>query len=140
MIQADLSRGKERLQKIMGAAFSAYFTPPWNRCSAVALKVLEDLDFRGLSRSRDSQPHSHTLEDMVINVDLHTRKEPDSRGCLAGLAAEFENSARSGSIGIMLHHQRMNEQAFILLDKLLDYIVLHPVLKPGTFKDSSPSR
>ncbi len=138
-IRADLSRGKERLQNIMGAAFSAYFTPPWNRCCPEALKALKDLDFRGLSRSRDSQPQSRTLQEMMINVDLHTRKEPDSAGCLAGLAAEIEQAARSGSIGIMLHHQRMNEQAFVLLDELLDMVVLQPLVKPVTFKDLFPS-
>lgn len=132
-IRADLSRGRKRLNAIMGRTFSAYFTPPWNRCSPAALEALADLDFHGLSRSRGSRPESQVLPDIAVNVDLHTRKEADSPSCLAALADEIEQAAGTGTIGFMLHHQRMNKEAFELLATLLDLVVQHPRLTPVTF-------
>jgi len=133
-IHADVSRGKERLIDIMGSTFSPYFTPPWNRCSPATIRVLEELGFHGISRSVGNQPSSPALPDAAINVDLHTRKERDSMGCLLGLTNEMTQAAGSGRIGIMLHHQCMNEQAFSLLDYLLEIIAHHRILAPVTFK------
>ena len=138
-ICADVSRGKERLQDIMGPAFSPYFTPPWNRCSPSTINILKDLGFQALSGSRTSEPKPDSLQNIAVNVDLHTRKEPDSLSCLSGLTDEIEQAARSGCIGIMLHHQRMNEQAFTLLDNLLEIISRQPLLGPVTFKEFSLS-
>jgi peptidoglycan/xylan/chitin deacetylase (PgdA/CDA1 family) len=133
-IRADVSRVKERLSDIMGPAFSPYFTPPWNRCSPATIRVLEELGFHGISRSVGNKPPSPSLPDAAINVDLHTRKERNSMSCLLGLAAEMTEGAGSGRIGMMLHHQRMNEQAFSLLDYLLDFIAHQRNLSLVTFK------
>ncbi len=83
---------------------------------------------------QSNMTNSPSLPDAAINVDLHTRKERDSMSCLAGLAAEMAAGAYSGRIGMMLHHQRMNEQAFTLLDYLLDFIAHQRNLSPVTFK------
>ncbi len=140
-IRGDLMRGKTRLSAIMGSDFQPFFTPPWNRCSETALALLKELGFQALSTSAARGPGSApapqhgAMDDYCINVDLHTRKETDPAACLSGLAGEFGQAAAAGHIGIMIHHQRMNEAAFAVLDGLLSYITQTPLLKAITFND-----
>lgn len=140
-IKADLLRGKERLARIIGPLFTPIFTPPWNRCSKTTLKELAHLGFTGISRSHPAQPKAPALQELDINIDLHTRKETDAQQCLSGLADEFETAARSGRIGVMIHHQRMNDAAFELLEGLLALVNRSSALLPVHFKnlsDTSP--
>ena len=133
-VRYDIERGRDRLAHLMGRSFSPYFTPPWNRCSQTALETTEELGFLAVSRSRGAHPDSLTLPDFFINVDLHTRKEPDPQTSLQALGREFELAVRSGRLGIMLHHQRMNRSAFTFLSDLLTLITNHPHLEPVTFR------
>jgi len=135
-IENDIIRGKERLQAIIGTDVSPVFTPPWNRCSRQTLQILEDTGFKAVSRSSGSTDKSAPmLADFQVNVDLHTRKEPDYDSCLSGLCTELETAVGSGRIGIMIHHQRMNENAHFVLDSLLACIVKNDLLQPVDFDD-----
>ena len=51
------------------------------------------------------------------------------------LLAELEENISSGQCGIMIHHQRMNEKAFELLDMLLAVINASPQLSPVLFSE-----
>jgi hypothetical protein len=132
-LRSDLRRGRQRLETIMGAEFSPFFTPPWNRCSSAVLDLLLQLGFHGVSRSGGEQKTPAPLPDCFINVDLHTRKEPDPASSLDNLCSEFERAIRCGHLGIMLHHQRMNDGAFAVLDGLLAVIAAEPRLQPVDF-------
>lgn len=140
-IRRDLTRGKERLSAIIGGDLQPVFTPPWNRCSEATLALLKELGFQGVSTSAGRGPGSapaanrNALADYSINVDLHTRRETDPAACLNGLLGEFRQAATAGRIGIMLHHQRMNEAAFAMLDGLLGYMTRTPRLRAVTFVD-----
>jgi peptidoglycan/xylan/chitin deacetylase (PgdA/CDA1 family) len=142
-IRSDLTRGKARLSSIIGADLQPFFTPPWNRCSEKTLALLKELQFKAVSTSTGRGPWSTpaskraTLDDYRINVDLHTRKETDPVACLNGLVDEFSQAASLGHIGIMIHHQRMNEAAFAMLDGLLRYITRTPRLRALTFNGFS---
>lgn len=116
--KTDLAKGRLRLEAIMGEAFSPVFTPPWNRFDAQTGDALVELGYRAVSRSVGEMkkvPLSAELPDIAINVDLHTRSEVDPVAGLDALMAEFEQAARTGRIGVMLHHQRMNSAAFAFL-------------------------
>jgi len=120
-IEHDLRRGRDRLAALMGKAFYPGFTPPWNRCSEATLASLKAAGYRALSRSRGAFPPApEGLVDVQVNVDLHTRKERTSRQSWEGLFGELTLSIQSGFCGIMIHHQRMNENAFVFLDLLLE--------------------
>ncbi len=133
-IERDLDKGKERLETVLGPDFSPFFTPPWNRCSDTTIEKLKKLGFSAISRSRGEQNEPKLLPDMYINVDLHTRKESISSDSLDGLCRELKQAIREKYIGIMIHHQRMNDNAFILLDRLLGVITAHQQIKPYNFK------
>lgn len=135
-VKWDLANGKQRLQEILGDEFLPFFTPPWNRCSVETLESLAELGFTGISRSSDAAPPcSDSLPDIHINVDLHTRKESTTPEAAIRLKKEMEQAIHSGRVGIMLHHQRMNQHAFHFLESLLLQLKKQPQFKFVTFQD-----
>jgi len=134
-VKHDLLRGKTRLEEVVGASFSPFFTPPWNRCSQYTLEMLAPLGFHGISRSRGEQRQPAPLPDIFINVDLHTRRESDPAASLDALCGEIDTAAGDGHIGVMLHHQRMNDRALAVLDGFLETITAEPRLLPAGFHD-----
>jgi hypothetical protein len=120
-IEHDLVRGRERLMSLIGGTFFPAFTPPWNRCSKTALTVLKATGCKAISRSQGASPPAPTgMPDFQVNVDLHTRKEQTAALGWKNLYAELATSIGDGFCGIMIHHQRMNENALAFLDGLLE--------------------
>jgi peptidoglycan/xylan/chitin deacetylase (PgdA/CDA1 family) len=133
---ADLRKGKERLSTILGANFSPFFTPPWNRCSQDTLEGLHKLAFHAVSRSANAKPMPPAnLLDIQINIDLHTRKEAHPEKCFKDLLTEITEGIIYETGGIMIHHQRMNQAAFDFLDLLLHTIHTEPKLHPVLFQE-----
>jgi len=135
-IKENLQQGQKRLIKIIGEEFQPFFTPPWNRCSSTTIESLVELKFSALSRSRGAEPETVTeLPDFQVGVDLHTRKEASPQLSFNNLLNELEEAIGSGQCGIMIHHQRMNDNAFELLSLLLEIIKNSPRLSPILFED-----
>ncbi|MGI9537763.1 MAG: DUF2334 domain-containing protein, partial [Desulfocapsaceae bacterium] len=134
-ISNDLSRGKDRLLRIVGSDYSPFFTPPWNRCSEETLAILAELGFSGVSRSRGEQGENGSLKDFFINVDLHTRKETDGGSALEGLCDELRLAVEQHYVSVMIHHQLMNDSAFELLELLLTLVAGNSKFRACTFND-----
>ena len=133
-IKNDILKGRDRLKALLGPSFAPFFTPPWNRCSDETLNQLAQAGFQAISTDQSRDRHRVSpLPDLAVNVDLHTRREPDAESCLQGLASELESAARMGAIGVMIHHQRMNSSSFTLLEGLFKIIVRTPELIPVNF-------
>jgi len=132
----NLKKGKQRLERILADEFQPIFTPPWNRCSDTTINALVELGFTALSRSRGAHPETvPELPDFQVGVDLHTRKETSPDLGFEDLLLELEENISSGQCGIMIHHQRMNNRAFELLDLLLAIINNSPQLTPVLFSE-----
>jgi hypothetical protein len=120
----------------MGENLTPVFTPPWNRCSLETLTLLKKMGFKGISRSRGSLPlPPQGLKDLPVHVDLHTRKERHAKQGWQTLLTEFSNGMKSDACGIMIHHMRMNHQAFILLEYLLELFAGYKQISVLTFND-----
>ncbi len=122
---ADIMKGRARLESLMGDDFQPLFTPPWNRFDFETGKALKELGFKAVSRSEGELKKvalPDALPDIFINVDLHTRGEIDPAQGWDALMEEFGAAARSGRIGVMIHHQRMNDEAFDFLDACLSMV------------------
>lgn len=118
-VMKDLKRGKERLKTILGKQFIPIFTPPWNRCSEGCMRILNNLGYKGISRFDNAKPAAPDgLKDISVNVDLHTLKAPDPASEWTLLMRQLEGAVGSGWCGIMIHHQRMNDNAFLFLEWL----------------------
>lgn len=137
-LKNDLIKGKTRLQTLLGDDFSSFFTPPWNRCSSSTLTLLQELHFKGVSRSKGASPVSSVhLPDLQVNVDLHTRKESESKQSLQSLLQEITVAISTGNIGVMLHHQRMNDNALHFLDVFLQVLLEFKELRSVHFNEMS---
>jgi hypothetical protein len=100
-----MAGGKNCLEQLMGDRFYPVFTPPWNRCSSGTLKLLKELGYAAVSRSRGSKTSSpRGLPDYYVNVDLHTGKEKSSAAAWEKLFAGLQQAIASNYCGIMIHH------------------------------------
>jgi hypothetical protein len=134
-LRFDISRGRARLESILGRHFYPVFTPPWNRCGGDALRILTELGFAAVSRSRGAQPPAPAgLPEVAVDVDLHTRRDADPGAGWRSLLAEIAATVAGGG-GIMLHHQRMNDRAFGFLDLLLAVLASRPAIELVNFRD-----
>ena len=134
--KADIAKGRTRLESIMGNDFHPFFTPPWNRFDTETGEALAELGFKAVSRSDGETkkvPLPDTLPDVFINVDLHTRIETNPAESWNALWNEVETAVKTGRVGVMLHHQRMNEAAFEFLDTCLVVAANHLVLRKNSF-------
>ncbi|MCI0387507.1 MAG: hypothetical protein MOB07_01880 [Acidobacteria bacterium] len=133
---ADIASGKEVLEGAFGSAFSAVFTPPWNRCTTETFLALDQLEFQGLSKIRDRMPVTgYRFREISVTLDLYrwkssvVMKTPEEFvGELISQMSELE------TIGIMLHHKVMDEAAFELLSLLLKEMDRSPVISFHTFQ------
>lgn len=122
-LKKDLLRGNDRMESILGNDYFRAFTPPWNRCGNSCLELLKENGYHAISRSNGAQPPApHGLIDVQVNVDLHTIKTPDPSQGWQTLFNTLEESIVTGSCGIMIHHQRMNDNAFTFLKLFLKRI------------------
>lgn len=132
----DLQRGREKLSEILGTAFDPIFTPPWNRMSLMALETIRGLGYRAVSRFYGAKPPIiEGLPDLFMDVDLHTRKEPDGAAAWETLLEELRMAVIRGRCGIMLHHQRMNPKAVDFLNTLLAVLKKDKRIETVLFKD-----
>ncbi len=135
-IRQDIVRGRQKLEHLMKDRFTPVFTPPWNRCDGRTLAVLKGNGFKAVSRHRQSMPRPPKgLPDFSVNVDLHTRRETTPEAGWQSLWKELSAAISSGTCGIMIHHQRMNETAFEFMKVLLDIVMQHSHIQPIHFND-----
>lgn len=135
-ILQDVVRGRDKLELLMKDRFTPVFTPPWNRCDGRTLAVLKNSGFKAVSRNSQSMPRAPKgLPDFAVNVDLHTRKDATPEEGRKALLKELSNAISSGTCGIMIHHQRMNETAFEFLKILLDVLTQNSRFLLVHFKD-----
>jgi peptidoglycan/xylan/chitin deacetylase (PgdA/CDA1 family) len=119
----DIWQGRQKMLDVFGEHLISVFTPPWNRLSSATLKILQDLDFRGVSMTgpfpRGPKPPPG-LKNFRIALDLHTRKVKDAALDFQNLLDELASTlGKREPSGIMIHHQRMTLFAFKFLDELL---------------------
>lgn len=135
-LRHDLQRGKKKLSHLLGNDFCRVFTPPWNRCGQTTLDLLSELGFEAISRSSGASPEvSIGFTDFQVNVDLHTRKEEEPQLCLDELLGELRLALAQGNVGIMLHHQRMNNRALTFLENLLQQLAGSADITPVHFQE-----
>ncbi len=125
-LHADLARGRQRLERLMGSRFFPVFTPPWNRCSAKTLDYLQRTGYNAVSRSRGSRPACpRGFPDLAVDVDLHTPKDATAQAGWHALRVALSRGLTRPRCGFMLHHQRMNANALAALDYLLTRLKGH---------------
>ena len=118
----DIAKGREVLEQAFGKAFSPVFTPPWNRCTEATYRALDQLGFLALSKLSGGEPVAgYTFRELSVTLDLFRwkggamMKAPDE--FIRELTGQLQDM---DTVGIMLHHKVMDENAFALIGKLVE--------------------
>jgi peptidoglycan/xylan/chitin deacetylase (PgdA/CDA1 family) len=135
-VAADLLRGRNRLEYLLGKHFYPVFTPPWNRCGSDTLARLHAMKYAAVSRNRGSRPKPpEGLMEIPVTVDLHTLRIGPPGAAWERLLSDLDLAVSGGVCGIMIHHRVMTDAAFGFLDMLLKTVTARRRLVPVTFRD-----
>jgi len=133
---ADIMQGQARMNEAFGPNWVPVFIPPWNRCTEETRRAIDHLGFRALSAKQGiSVVTGYRFEEISITLDLYRwnggarLKAPEE--VVSELIAQL---SRQQTIGVVLHHKVMDEQAFFLLVSLLDTLAAHPAVSFHTFQ------
>jgi Uncharacterized protein conserved in bacteria (DUF2334) len=127
----DIESGRSLLVDVHGLPASDIFTPPWNRCTEATGEALRASGFRVLSRDVTARPlNVFGLYELPVRVDWFARRKgvrlsPEGLG--ASLA-EAVNDAGS-PIGVMFHHELMDEGELKRAGELLALLAAHPAAR-----------
>ncbi len=119
---ADIAHGQARLNQAFGENWFPAFIPPWNRCTNETHEALNQLGFCVLSILRGKNTEGD-FRGQKIPVTLDIYEWRDSAKCKAEAEILDELAwqiTQDFPIGIMLHHKVMSDEAFTIIEKLLD--------------------
>ncbi len=126
---ADIWKGHTKLVDLFGSNFVPVFTPPWNRLDLTTLDVLQHLGFRAVSMDGPfprGAKKTVRLGNFRIMLDLHTRKVQYEAYAFDELLKDLDTVfAHKNPVGIMIHHHRMNINAFLFLHRFLELLKVY---------------
>jgi hypothetical protein len=119
----DIQRGRARLLDTFGDWVEPIFTPPWNRCTQETADALNESGFSVLSRDLGAiQLDLGSLVEMSIGFDWVKKRNTEKAGG-AELATDLASrAAKADIIGIMLHHEHLNDSELDIFDDLLSIL------------------
>jgi len=121
-VRAELTKGRAQLAERFENYYPC-FVPPWNRFEDRFLDLLPEAGFQMLSRDERTRKLKAPLPEFDVGIDLHTSKSPvrlSAKEIFRELARR--NEAGIDCTGVMLHHCKMTEEDFSILDDLLKEI------------------
>jgi hypothetical protein len=127
---ADIKAGQDLLQDYFGDQVDSIFTPPWNRCNQDTVYALNDLGFTTLSRNHSGMPlNCQKLRELPVNIDWFKKSNGKrlSQVALGAMMAQVINSGET--VGLMLHHELMDQIEMDRLYGLFELLGPHPMVK-----------
>ncbi len=132
----DIANGKKILEETLQEYFAPIFTPPWNRCTKDTLRAVEELGFKILSRDNSNPPTtSYSFQEISITLDFFTWKEGAKMKQPRDLTEELVRQLNTNRpVGLLLHHNVMDAEAFAFLDALLAELKRYSVIQFHTLQ------
>ncbi len=119
--QSDIYEGRQLLQHAFDNQLEPFFTPPWNRCTQDTIHALKQNGLSLLSRDVTAMPlDTEGLREIPVTLDWFRKKSGrrlDYPALMQGLIQQFETD---NTIGIMLHHEYMDEQDLVAFGRFVD--------------------
>lgn len=128
-LAADIAEGQRRLRALFDAGLDPVFTPPWNRCGPGVVAALESVGITVLSRDITARALDvETLHEVPVTVDwfAHAKGEPWTA---VEIGRRLGDSARSGRVGLMLHHAVTSAEDLEAITEIVDLIAAHPMVR-----------
>ncbi len=123
----DIETGRQTLSEVHGFQACDIFTPPWNRCTEATGEALRACGFRVLSRDATARPLGVAgLCELPVRVDWLARRKSVRLSLeeLGDLLAEAASAAAS-PVGVMFHHELMDEAELMRAGELLSLLAAH---------------
>ena len=124
----DVESGRRILSEEYGLHTGDIFTPPWNRCTVETGESLREAGFRVLSRDATARPLGVAgLYELPVRFDWFARRNGvrlsvEESGALLAETA----SAHASPVGVMFHHELMDEGELTRAGELLSLLAAHP--------------
>ena len=124
----DIESGRRVLLDEHGLRTGDIFTPPWNRCTEATGEALRACGFRVLSRDATARPLGVAgLYELPVRFDWFARRKGvrlglEELGALLNEAA----SAPASPVGVMFHHELMDDGELKRAGELLALLAAHP--------------
>lgn len=134
---SDLAAGQKIMNEAFGEKWFPAFIPPWNRCTEMTHRALDELGFRVLSKLRGRHPAvtGFQFREISVTLDIFRWQNGATLKSSEELYEELTRQITEGApIGIMLHHKVMADEAFLLVEELLDVLKQSPAVRFHTFK------
>jgi hypothetical protein len=142
--QHDMDEGRRLLVEVHGLNVPDIFTPPWNRCTEATGEALLASGFRVLSRDATARPLGIVgLYELPVRVDWFSKRKGVRLG-LEELGVSLGEAARDATspVGIMFHHELMDDDELARAGELLALLTAHPHARcrPMSSFTQSPAR
>ncbi len=126
----DIKLGKEMLIDHFGEQVDSIFTPPWNRCNQDTVNALIDLGFSTLSIDQTGKKLDYQkLQQLPIDIDWF-KKHQGIRMNFIDIGQWIIQVLDKGErVGVMLHHEAMDDTERDVLHQLLEIIYSHPMVE-----------
>jgi len=123
----DIAAGQRRLKALFGELIEPVFTPPWNRCTSECCQALAELDFTVLSRIVGSDELDHFgLADVSVSIDWQKKRDGARLSGPDFCHYATRQIERQTIIGIMLHHETMDDAELECLARFLQHLQKSP--------------
>jgi peptidoglycan/xylan/chitin deacetylase (PgdA/CDA1 family) len=123
-IASELRRGRQSMENALGIAVTGY-VPPWNSVSEVALRVLEEANYRVLSADAI---HSTSLRQIPVHVDVYSRYRPVTVRPNPEIESDISvNLQKEPLVGVMLHPMSVPRENMSQLQDLIRSQTAHVI-------------
>ena len=131
---AELARGRERLDALLGEVFEPILTPPWNRIAPALISRLEEAGLMGLS-AFGARPAGGGRTFTNTHVDIidwrggrgFVGEEPALNAAVAHLSARRTGRACAEEpTGLLTHHRDHDDACWRFIDRLIATVARHP--------------
>lgn len=133
VVLGELSRGREKLERLFGRRFLPVLTPPWNRISHEVAERRREVGLAGLSTFAGLDRAGHRLDAHLDPIVWRSTRSYMGDDRMLTLIDE-EIAARSGAnadvpIGILTHHLAHDEAVWAFVESFLAVAGRHPAAR-----------
>ena len=132
----DIMQGKSKMIEAFGSDWFPAFIPPWNRCTEVTYRALDQSALLVLSKGKGGPTfEGYRMREIPITLDMYRWQNGPAMKPQYEIVSDLKAQVKRGErVGILLHHRVMTDEAFSFLESLLLMLNQHPAIKFHTFR------